>query len=281
MRWELCERKETTQVIAFMNRLLLLLLFYLACTSARAQTDDSTLSSYRNEITLTIGLSEGYFQDQNYSPLNYKSAGTSFGISYGRSTAGGHRLIGGFGVAIGTLRHRTDFEKIGRPDRYRLNAHLGYLRKAGRQTDARQQRFGVIYRSYVELTFYDGTQAVSFSGLHGFEAAAAFDWKMGDRHRLSTEISVPVFGLLVRPPYTGWDRFVIDNSRNIPKVVTRGDWVTIGAFAGLRAGAAWTYDLSDRWQVTARYDLALFATKRVKPVRILDNTVSFSSTLKF
>jgi len=117
--------------------------------------------------------------------------------------------------------------------------------------------------------------------LHALEAALATDWKTGDRHRLSTEVSLPVFGLLSRPPYTGWDKFIVDNANNIPKVVTRGDWVPLGTFTALRASAAWTYDLGQRWSTTARYDLSYFATKRIDPVRILDNTFSLSSTLKF
>ncbi|WP_273447905.1 hypothetical protein [Neolewinella agarilytica] len=254
-------------------------LLFITTMSAQGMADATP--QYQNQLTLTIGLNNGYFRDRNYSPLNYKSSGTRFGLSYGRITASGHRWTGGLALGLGTLKHPTDYDRHPRPERYQIDLSVGYLRKVGQVTDDRRSWLGVKYRSTVDLTLYDGAEAVTFYGLHALKAALATDWKTGDRHRLSTEVSLPVFGLLSRPPYTGWDKFIVDNAENIPKVVTRGDWVSLGAFAALRASAAWTYDFGQRWSTSARYDFSYFASKRIDPVRLLDNTFSLSSTLKF
>jgi len=224
-----------------MNRLLIVCLLLAGSCVATAQYTTTEAPRYQNQLTLTIGLNTGYFRDRNYSPLNYKSSGARFGLRYDRTTASGHRWTGGVGGSLGNLSHPSEYERHDPADRYQLDLSLGYLRKVGRATGNRRSWLGVNYRSYVDLTLYDGSEAVTFYGLHAFEAAVATNWKTGDRHRLEAELSLPVFGLLARPPYTGWDKFIVDNASNIPAIVTRGDWVTLGRFTGLRASAGWTY----------------------------------------
>ena len=263
-----------------MQKLILLVCLLVATLAVRAQTDPAELSPPRHELTLTFGLQWGYFGDRNLSPLHYHSGGTAFGLRYRRTAAGGHRWQTGLGVQLGKLNHAVHAEREDAPVRYGIDLYLGYLRRVGAGQDVRNW-VGANVRSVANLTFYDGSEAVTFLGLHGLEAAYANELRTGDRHRLSTELSVPLFALLSRPPYTGWDKFIVDNSTNIPAILTRGDWVPFGRFRGLRAAAAWSYDLSDRFTTTARYQLAYYATKRRDPLRQFDNTFSFSSTLKF
>ena len=59
------------------------------------------------------------------------------------------------------------------------------------------------YRSFVDLTLFDDAEAVTFFALHAFEIAGAGAWRTGERHRFKASASLPVFGLLSRPPYTG------------------------------------------------------------------------------
>lgn len=259
-------------------RTLLLAVCLVQAAAASAQTPDIT-TAYRNEITLTVGLHQGYYRDRNFSPLNHTSSGTNFGLAYGRATKNGHRWTGEIAVGLGTLKHPT-LEDLP-PDRYRVDLSVGYLRRLNRSAEDRKTYAGIRYRSYVDITLYDGSEAITFFGLHALEAAVATDWRTGNRHRLLADVSVPVFGLLARPPYSGWDKFIIDNSENIPKIITRGEWGTFGKFTGVRANIGWAYDLNDRWSAIARYSLAYYATKQLDPVRILDNTFSLSSTLKF
>jgi len=75
----------------------------LSLTTINAQSMADATPQYQNQLTLTIGLNSGYFRDRNYSPLNYKSSGTRFGLSYGRTTASGHRWTGGLAVGLGHL----------------------------------------------------------------------------------------------------------------------------------------------------------------------------------
>jgi hypothetical protein len=253
------------------------LLLLLAGTGLFAQGEDLLLS--RSTLTLTVGLHHGYFKDQNYSPLNYRSGGTRFGLSYGRNTSAGDRWNVGLGAILGKLTPQV--EDVEKADRYILDFSFGYLKGLSGNTADRQLHFGGNYRSYVDMVLYDGTEAVTLFGLHGFEVAGAGMWKTGDKTRLKAGASIPVFALLSRPPYSGWDKFIGDNSNNIPKVVTRGNWTSLNNFTGLRANLGYEYDLGDKFSVEARYSLAYYATQRLDPVRILNNEFSVLATLKY
>ncbi len=255
---------------------LVLLLVLTTSTFLTAQITRTENS--RNNLTLTIGLNQGYFKDQNFSPLNYRSTGPRFGLAYTRNTAAGHQWSTELGASLNTLKNPTNYELD--PDRYQIDIALGYLKALNNNTSKRQLHLGGKYRTYVDLTLFDGAEAVTFFALHAFEVAGAGAWRTGERHSFKASASIPVFGLLSRPPYTGWDKFISDNARNIPKIVTRGDWLTIGAFTGLRAGLGWEYQLSDRFAAEARYSLAYYATQRIDPFRSLNNSFSINLTYR-
>ncbi len=253
-----------------------LCLFFLGSAALRAQSTD--IPVYRNNLTLTIGLNQGYFKDQNFSPLNYRSVGPRFGLTYSRNTAAGHQWSTELGVSLNTLKNSVNFPSD--PDRYQIDIAFGYLRAVASNTNERQLHLGGKYRSYVDITLFDDAEAITFFALHGLEVAGAGAWKTGERHRFKASASLPVIGLLSRPPYTGWDKFIAENSENILKIITRGNWLTIGSFTGLRAGLGWEYQLSDRFSMEAHYSLAYYATQRLDPFRSLNNSFSLNLTYR-
>lgn len=259
-----------------MNRTRYLILYLLSVISTCLSAQTVNTPIYRNNLTLTVGLNQGYFKDQNFSPLNYRSTGKRFGLTYARNTAAGHQWSTELGLSFNKLKNPTNF--LIDPDRYQIDIAFGYLRALNSNTSKRQLHLGGKYRTYVDLTLFDGSEAVTFFALHAFEFAGSGTWRTGDRHRFKASASGPIFGLLSRPPYTGWDKFIVDNAENIPKIVTRGDWITLGTFTGLRAGLGWEHQLSDRFSVEARYSLAYYATKRLAPFRSLDNSFGLNLT---
>lgn len=255
-----------------MNFTCYLTFFSLLAFSPNLNGQIVSTENYRNSLTLTIGLNQGYFKDQNFSPLNYRSPGARFGLAYARNTAAGHQWSTELGLSLNTLKNPTNFRID--PDRYQIDIAFGYLRALNANTSERRIHLGGKYRSFVDITLFDDAEAITFFALHAFEIAGAGAWRTGDRHRFKASASVPVFGLLSRPPYTGWDKFIVDNADNIPKIITRGDWVALGAFTGFRAALGWEYQLSDRFAAEARYSLAYYATQRLDPFRSLDNRFS-------
>lgn len=252
------------------------LLFLVVSNCLDAQV--ASTQSYRNNLTLSFGLNHGYFKDQNFSPLNYRSPGTRFSLAYTRSTAAGHQWSTELGGSLNTLKNPVNSSID--PDRYLVDIAFGYLRALNGNHQRRNLYLGGKYRSYVDLTLFDGAEAVTFFALHAFEIAGAGTWRAGERNRLKASASTPVFGLLSRPPYTGWDKFIADDPENIPRIITRGDWLTLGAFTGLRANLGWEHQISNRWAIEARYSLAYYATKRLDPFRSLDNSFGLNLTYR-
>lgn len=260
-----------------------LLLFFLALfrwSAAYLPAQQTEGPVYSNTLTVIVGLNRGYFKDANYSPLNYTAPGTHFGLSYARNTAAGNRWNAGIGFDLGTLKSDADYPAH-KTDRYRVDLSVGYLKGLAGNTEDRRFHIGANYRSYVDIVLYDGEEAVTFFGLHAFEGAAAGAWNVGKKQRFSAGASLPIFGLLARPPYTGWDKYIVENSGNIPGIVTRGKWTSLNDFFGIRANMGWEYAVKGRWAVGANYGLSYYTTRILDPVRHFDNTFSVSNTLRF
>ncbi|MEM9526771.1 MAG: hypothetical protein AAGA31_09200 [Bacteroidota bacterium] len=236
-------------------------------------------AQYRNQLTLTIGGQYGYFKDQNFSPLSYRSGGLRFGIGYGRITKGGHYFITELGVSVSSLTPNLPDPR--KPDRFLVDLSVGYLKATVPQSEKRRIDLGIKYRSYLDLTLYEGSEALSFFALHGLELAGQGYWKRGQRSHFFTDFSLPVFGLLVRPPYTGWDKFISSNPEAVPRIITRGKWTSLNDFTAFRARVGWDYQLSTQWAIGARYGLQYYATQQLKPVRILNNQFAVMAIRKY
>ncbi len=252
------------------------LLLFTTCFLG-AQTDAAP--RYQNEVGIAIGLHSGFFRDRNFFPLNYSNSGWDVRLHYGRITRGGNRYHVGFGLASAGLTSAVRDETA--PARYLVDLTAGWQKRFDLPDAGATVYAGLNYRSSLDITFYDGTEAVTFFALHGLEAAGEAIWRYRDRHSFRVNASIPFVGLLSRPPYTGWDKFIVDNSDNIPKVITRGRWTSFNDFFVARAGLAYGYALNDRWSMEARYRLAYRSTRLLDPVRSLDNVFSLSTTRKF
>lgn len=259
--------------IAFTFTLLLALVAGLAAQTFPAEP------AFRNQLTFTVGAHQGYFKDQNFSPLNYRAGGIRLGLGYSRTTPSGHQLSADMGLGLTNLK--SDASEFHQTDRYLVDLSFGYLRAVGPGSETRRIRIGAKYRSYIDVSLFDGTEAISFFALHGLELAGDAAWRTGDRHRLKAAASLPVFGLLVRPPYTGWDKFISDNESALLRILTRGDWTSLNNFTGLRASLSWQYRLGDHWTMEAGYGMAYYATQRLDPMRVLNNQFTLSAIRKY
>ncbi|PHI18497.1 hypothetical protein CEQ90_17610 [Lewinellaceae bacterium SD302] len=233
----------------------------------------------RNELVFTLGLHRGFFNDANYSPLHQQSVGPEFELSYQRNTADGNRYSVGFGATLATLSTSVDDEeKATRPV---INLHVGWQKGLAGNTPDRRLYVGVNFRSNADVTLYDGDESVTWFALHAFEGAAAGAWRVGKKHGINAEVAVPFFGLLSRPPYSGFDKFISDNSDNLFKILTRGSWTSLNNFFGIRGELGYAYQITDRWFMQAKYGLNYYTTQRQDRTRIFNNSLSLSSSHKF
>ncbi|WP_157500848.1 outer membrane beta-barrel protein [Lewinella sp. 4G2] len=260
-------------------RFCLLLLLAVSFVPASICAQEELRPIIKNEVSLTIGLHRGHFNDANYSPLHQTSTGPRVGLAYRRNTRSGDRYELGLGATLAKLRSSVTDDTPA--SRYLLDLQVGYLKGLGTNNEDRRVHVGINYRSYVDISIYDDAEAVTWFGLHAFEGAAAGAWELGKQHGLKASIAVPFYGLLSRPPYSGWDKFVVENEDNIPKIITRGRWTSLNDFFGIRGGLGYRYALNDRWVFDANYQVSYYATQQLDRYRSINNAFSVSTTHRF
>ncbi|MEO0734381.1 MAG: hypothetical protein AAFZ52_16210 [Bacteroidota bacterium] len=257
-----------------MQRSLLFLLLWISWPLA-AQADFFPFS--RHQLTLAVGFNLGYFTDRNFSPLHYRSGGFRLGLGYQRTNRNGDRWRAEIGLDL--LKLTTSGKPLEYTNRYLIDLAVGYRKLSDAPNADTRILYGANYRTYVDLSLFDEGEAVTFFGLHGLELAVDGEWYSGDGHRLRTGLALPVFAKLVRPPYTGWDKFMADNDDKVLRILTRGPWTSLHRFTGLRAELGWARQVNDRWTLEANYALAYYATRRLDPFRSLNNQFALKTTL--
>ncbi|AFM02608.1 hypothetical protein Fleli_0106 [Bernardetia litoralis DSM 6794] len=256
------------------------LLFFAILNTATAQENSSQKSSFKkNTIGMQAGYTQSYIKDLNYSPLNYSAQGFNIGLSYERITKKENLFFLKTDFSSSTLSHKIS-DKFD-ADRYLVNLEIGYLKNIHLSNEKLNLKIGGSYHSYIDATFFDGIEAITFFTLHGVDISTRFSYQISSKKRLTTSLSVPVFGLLVRPPYTGWDKFIIESQDTPAKVFFRGDLASINKYVALNWNLNYSYSLSPKWNLSAQYQLRYYKTKELDLAKYLTNQLSFGANFKF
>ncbi len=163
----------------------------------------------KNSLHLQFGSGLGYLKDLNYSPLNYSSSGWVVNSGYQRYLKNDNRLFFSADFQFGELN--TVVSEFNTSDHYNINLELGFLKNIPINSSKIKIFLGGQYHTYIDIVFYKGTKAITFYVLHSLDLTGGICWDISSKHALSSTISLPVFGLLVRPPWTGWDKYIIDH----------------------------------------------------------------------
>ena len=238
----------------------------------------------KNAIQLQFGLEKGYFEDLNFSPMNYSCSGLAINIGYRRNLKNDGHLFFSSNFHIGELKFgelNPYVSEFNTSDHYNLNLEIGYLKNIPNNTSKIKTLVGGQYHSYVDVVFYDGAEAVTFYGLHSIDLMGSISWDISNSHALFSTISIPVFGLLVRPPYTGWDKYIVDHQNNPLPVFFRGNWTTLNKFLAFNWDIQYQYAISPRWDLTAKYQFRYYRTEELKTAIIPSNQFTIGTNFKF
>lgn len=245
--------------------------------SLHAQSAEPPLK--QNQLNLLAGYHQAHFKDINFSPLNYQASGIGLSISYQRKTRNGNIFYTGIDFSNSTLSNEvSDFFNS---DRYLANLSVGYLKKVSLNHPKLAIHFGGQLNANLDVVFYDGTESVTFTALHSLDFASQLNYRINDRQRLSSRITLPLAGLLVRPPHTGWNKFVSDNEDNLPRIFTTGKLTSLQDFFAFNWRTNYQYDLNNRWTLNAAYQLSYFSTSYINEATIFYNQFSLGITYNF
>lgn len=200
----------------------------------------------RHQFEVQAAYVFGYWKDIMFSPLNYQAQGALYQVDYQRENRNGEAI---FKVAIDAgvgqiMPVRPDLSRF-TADYIAGNLTLGYLKRIPGKSDKLCFFLGPQYRLNVSYYDYQGQDSFTFIASHTLDADALLRYAISARHAVSTSASVGLLGLLVRPPYAGYDTRLLNNYENHPlRLIVDG-----GRFASLL-----TYQLID-WRATYRFAL--------------------------
>lgn len=226
----------------------------------------------QNQLRIGVGYVQNYYKDLNFSPLNYRGQGIGGQIEYRRFTQNENMLFAEINVQQANIE--ADVSRFTESLNISGDISLGYLKRMNKDNSKTQFYLGAVIHSYNNTLFFDGTEAINFYSLHGIDIATQFTQVITPRQRVSLALSVPVFGFLVRPPHTGWDKFIGDNESNPVKIFFRGNWTSIQDFQGINFRANYQYDISPKLSLDAQYRFSFYQTNILKRATLPVNQAS-------
>ena len=232
----------------------------------------------KNNINLGFGLGRGYLKDQNYSPLSYSSGGVVVNAGY-RRNINDNLLFLTSDIQFGELNSAvSDYNTS---DHYNVNLGLGFLGNIPVNASEIKFRLGGQYHAYFDIVFYDSESAITFYGLHSLDLTGSISWDISSRHALSSTISLPVFGLLIRPPWTGWDMYITEHEDNRLPLFFRGKWTSLNDFFAVNLNIKYHFAIGPGWDLTAEYMFRYYRTDELETAIIPSNQFTIGTCFSF
>jgi hypothetical protein len=233
----------------------------------------------KNTLHLQLGLEDGYFKDLNFSPLNYSSRGLVVNLGYQRYLKKDDHLFFSANIQPGELT--TAASEFNTSDHYNLNLEFGCLKNIRNNASEIKTLLGGQYHTYMDVVLYDGTEAITFYGLHSLDLIGSISWAISARHALGSTMSLPVFGLLIRPPWTGWDKYIVEHEDNRIPIFFKGKWTSLNDFFAINWSIQYQFAISSKWDLAAKYQFRYYRTESLKTAIVTSNQFTFGTNFNF
>ncbi|WP_341225946.1 hypothetical protein [uncultured Arcticibacterium sp.] len=229
----------------------------------------------QKSLSIDLGVNQGFFKDRVFSPVNYHSYGTTFGVEYRKVNSGDDIFLAKFSGAISTLK--SDYSIFFDTNDYQVNLELGYLKNV--LNKRLNLNLGGQLHSYINADLFDGTEAITFFSNHSLEAAAILNYKLKTKHSFESKLSIPLVGYMVRPQYSGWDKYISDNADKAAKIILydRGTLTSINDFKAINWQAKYSYQLGPKMAVGLSYQFRYYTTEIPDKTAIANNQLSLST----
>jgi|GEM_PF-2321100 len=254
------------------------LLFNLLFCSLISFADEDTKQSKNKTYTISLGYENSLFKDVNYSVLNQKGNGIVLHLQSLRKLKSNDL----FQVAIDlpyAITKPKNFHHF-RATQTVANIEVAYLKHFPTKNKNINFYLGGQLHSYYHLVFFDGTEAFTMFGVNGLDVSSYVEYTINDNQSINAKASIPVLAQLVRPPYTGWDKYITDNPYNIPKVLTRGKITSLNKFFGFNFDFNYEYQYKENRSINFNYGLRYYTTSEVKKSVVMNNQFNVGLNFK-
>ncbi len=201
---------------------------------------------------ISAGLEKSFLKDQAFSPLNYSHFNTSYNVRFVLRKKK-YAIPAFIDFSMGNIHTSIDNFTS---SFVQGSADIGYLHNIFPEKASNNQAgiyMGMGISSFLQYLDYQEQESFSFFILHGA------DFKLTYLHAISTNslieghLSAFIAGLLVRPPYAGFDEELEENQSKPLRLITNGNFVTLNNAVSLRNRLIFRYSLSDRFTVLCTY----------------------------
>lgn len=236
-----------------MKQIRYLIVFLLLLLMTQLQGQTVSQETGKHQISLGIGYNQGYLRDRNFSPLRYTEGGLYYGLRYEKQNRNS-RFIAQFMYSKGTIK--TAVSPVFTTDYILGNLSLGYLRAIpSLSTETFQFLLGPQYSFYIYYLDWENQDAFSFMANHSLDITAQARYQLGAAHRLSAQLGLPAFNLLVRPPYNGNDEELGRNNDEDPlALITDGVWGTWNKLFAYHLALQYHYAVTQRIELTVGFE---------------------------
>lgn len=227
---------------------LLILIVALTYSKVYSQKD----STIQNSITISTGLNQGYFKDLNFSPLNYSISGVNYGITYSRRKNKSIFLTSLVfnNNTINTMQQTVFPEAI----YFQGKVKIAYLRKLTKISNKVDFFLGGQYQSNANYIDWQG-ESTSFLVAHSLGISFYGEFRFNNKHAINSSISLPLFTLMVRPPYSGFDEELDENSDKPLRLITNGYFTSVNNYVSPSFSIQYEYNLTKRFSISVEYQM--------------------------
>ena len=227
---------------------LLILIVALTYSKVYSQQD----STIQNSITFSTGLNQGYFKDLNFSPLNYSISGVNYGITYSRIN---NKSIFLTSLDFNNNKVNTIQQTVFPKSKYiQGKVKIAYLRKVNKISKKVDFFLGGQYQSNINyIDFLE--ESTSFLAAHSLGISFYGEFHFNNKHAINASISLPLFTLMVRPPYSGFDEELDENIDKPLRLITNGYFTSVNNYVSPSFSIQYEYNLTKRFSISGEYQM--------------------------
>jgi len=255
-----------------MRNLILIAIIFSFCFELTAQQENR-----HNRIGLSLANNMGYLKDSNFSTLNYRQSGQTFGLQYTKLKK--NRFGVRLDFSISELN--SDFSKVFKTTHLIGNLNLQYQLSMPIENDKLRWYVGPEYKFNFNLLDFRGFYAFSALIAHSLNVSSTAYYQMGERHRLKASFAIPIASIMVRPPYNGYDEAIAVNEDKPLKLVTNGKLISLNKYQAFDLGLEYDFQLLKWLDIKLGYALHYQRVNDIHKLVYAQNQIILGTTIKF
>lgn len=237
------------------------------------------LEHKQSELTLKVGLDQGYFKDLQVGRLHYQQIGLVYDIVFSRKK---HKSIFNARLDYHNIKAKTDAsEYFTLTGNHVGNLSIEYLRRIRNTSQKWIFYIGPQFKSSFSYFNWGGQDSFTFLINHSLGAVFHTDYQLSEKHSLHSTLSTSLFNLLVRPPWAGYD-FELETNLDKPlKLITNGDFTSINRYRAIDWFFNYRNQVSEKWVLNLQYRFQYQLLTGARQVNFMQNQYSLGLTKTF